>query len=220
MLVADLLNSDIPSLKNTDTIERAQLWMDEFKVTHLPVLSGKKLVGLISEGDIMDLDDLESKISSHELRYTKPILHPQQHVFDALKLMTGLHLTLLPVLDDKDNYIGCVTQKNVLDRVAGFSAVMEPGGIIELELNKNDYSLTQIASIVEGNDAKILSSYVTSLPDSTKIEVTIKVNREDLSRILQTFFRYNYNVKASYHQSGYEDDMKDRFNEFMKFLDM
>jgi hypothetical protein len=97
---------------------------------------------------------------------------------------------------------------------------MEQGGIIELELNKNDYSLTQIASIVEGNDAKILSCYVTSTPDSNKIEVTLKINREELTRILQTFNRYNYTVKASYHQAGFEDDLKTRFDEFMRFLNI
>jgi hypothetical protein len=85
---------------------------------------------------------------------------------------------------------------------------------------KNDYSLTQIASIVEGNDAKILSLYVNSLTDSTKIEVTLKVNKEDLSRILQTFYRYNYSVKASYHQSDYDDDLKGKFDEFIRFLNI
>jgi hypothetical protein len=107
-----------------------------------------------------------------------------------------------------------------LDRLAGLSAVMEQGGIIELEINKNDYSLTQIASIVEGNDSKILSCYVSSLPDTTKILVTLKLNRDDLSRVLQTFYRYNYEVKASYHQAGYEDDLKHRFDEFIKYLNV
>jgi acetoin utilization protein AcuB len=194
--------------------------MEEFKVNHLPLLTSKKLTGVVSEDDLHSLHDNSGKIGDHQFRYLRPIIHPGQHAFDALKLMSSLQLSLLPVLDDNDNYMGCVTQRSVLDKMAGFAAVMEQGGIIVLELNKNDYSLTQIASIVEGNDAKILSCHVTSLPDSTKIEVTLKINREDLTRILQTFNRYNYNVKASYHQVGYEDDLKNRFHEFMRFLDI
>jgi CBS domain-containing protein len=220
MLIADLITHDIPALKPADTIEQALDWMEEFKVEHLPVLSHKALAGLISESDLQALHDNQGKIGDHQFRYLRPIIHAQQHAFDALKLMSGMHLTLIPVLDDNDNYVGAVTQKSVLDKIAGFSSVMEQGGIIELELNKNDYSLTQIASIVEGNDAKILSSYVTSTPDSNRIEVTLKINREDLSRILQTFNRYNYNVKASYHQAGYEDDLKNKFDEFMRFLNI
>ncbi len=220
MLIADLITHDIPALRPADTIEQALDWMEEFKVEHLPVLSHKALTGIVSESDLQALNDNKGKIGDHQFRFMRPIIHPQQHAFDALKLMSGMHLTLIPVLDDNDNYIGSVTQKSVLDKIAGFSSVMEQGGIIELELNKNDYSLTQIASIVEGNDAKILSCYVTSTPDSNKIEVTLKINREELSRILQTFNRYNYNVKASYHQAGYEDDLKNKFDEFMRFLNI
>jgi acetoin utilization protein AcuB len=220
MLIKDLITHEVPALKPVDTIEQALDWMEEFKVNHLPVLTSKKLTGIVSEEDLQALHDNGGRIGDHQFRYLRPIIHPSQHAFDAIKLMSSLQLSLLPVLDEDDNYMGCVTQKSVLDKMAGLSAVMEQGGIIELELNKNDYSLTQIASIVESNDAKILSCYVTSLPDSTKIEVTLKINREDLTRILQTFNRYNYNVKASYHQAGYEDDLKNRFNEFMRFLDI
>jgi acetoin utilization protein AcuB len=220
MLIADLITHEVPALKAADTVEQALEWMEEFKLNHLPLLKHKKLEGLLSDTDLQDLHDDKSKIGDHQFRYLKPIIHSHQHAFDALKLMSGLHLSMLPVLDDQDNYMGCVTQKSVLDKLAGFSAVMEQGGIIELELNKNDYSLTHIAGIVEGNDAKILSCYVTSLTDSTKIEVTLKINREDLTRILQTFYRYNYHVKASYHQAGYEDDLKQRFTEFMRFLNI
>ena len=217
MLIADLITHDIPTLQGSDTVEQALLWMEEFKITHLPVLHHKKLTGLVSETDLLDATDPQSKIANNKFNYIKPQI---QHAFDALKIMSGLHLTLLPVIDDKEHYLGNVTQKSVLDRLAGLSAVMEQGGIIELEINKNDYSLTQIASIVEGNDAKILSSYVSSLPDTNKILVTLKINRDDLSRILQTFYRYNYEVKASYHQAGYEDDLKNRFDEFIKYLNV
>lgn len=220
MLIADLITHDIPSLKSSDTVEQALLWMEEFKITHLPVLHHKKLTGLVSETELLDAPDPQSKISDNKFTYIKPEIHQTQHAFDALRIMSGLHLTLIPILDEKENYLGNVTQKSVLDRLAGLSSVMEQGGIIELELNKNDYSLTQIAGIVEGNDAKILSCYVTSLPDSTKILVTLKINREDLSRILQTFYRYNYEVKASYHQAGYEDDLKNKFNAFINYLNI
>lgn len=220
MLITELITHDIPSLKNTDSVEQALLWMEEFKITHLPVLNHKKLTGLISEAELLDVSNPRSKISDNHFTYIKPQIYQSQHAFDAIKLMAGLHLTLIPVLDEKDHYLGTVTQKSILDRFAGLSAIMELGGIIELELNKNDYSLTQIAGIVEGNDAKILSCYVSSLPDTNKILVTLKLNREDLSRILQTFYRYNYEVKASYHQTEYEDDLKNRFQEFIKYLDI
>lgn len=221
MLVSDLITDEVPPLKYNDTVDQALHWMEEFKVNHLAVIKGNELVGLISESDLLDTNSgADEEIGKINLRFIKPVIHQAQHAYDALKLMTGMNVTLLPVLDDKEKFAGSVTYKSALEKFTGFSAIQEPGGIIELEMFKNDYSLTQIAGIVEGNDSKILSLYVSSLEDSTKIEVTLKVNKEDLSRILQTFYRYNYNVKASYHQSDFEEDLKGRFNEFIRFLNI
>jgi hypothetical protein len=100
------------------------------------------------------------------------------------------------------------------------ASVQNLGGVIVLEVNQADYSLTQISSIIEGNDAKILSAHVSSVPDSTKVEVTLKINKEDLSRILQTFYRYNYVVKASFQNSDFESGMKNKLDEFMHFLNI
>lgn len=221
MLVSDLITDEVPPLKYNDTVDQALHWMEEFKVNHLAVIKGNELIGLIAESDLLDTNSgAEEEIGKINIRFIKPVIHQAQHAYDALKLMTGMNVTLLPVLDDKEKFAGSVTYKSALEKFTGFSAIQEPGGIIELEMFKNDYSLTQIAGIVEGNDAKILSLYVSSLEDSTKIEVTLKVNKEDLSRILQTFYRYNYNVKASYHQSDFEEDLKGRFNEFIRFLNI
>jgi hypothetical protein len=74
--------------------------------------------------------------------------------------------------------------------------------------------------IVEGNDAKILSSYITSSPDSTQLEVTLKINKEDLSAIMQTFTRYNYTIKASFQESTFKDDLKTRYDELMNYINM
>ncbi|MHB8260279.1 MAG: CBS domain-containing protein [Bacteroidia bacterium] len=220
MFIVDLITHDIPTLKGSDTVEQALLWMEEFKVTHLTVLHHKKLSGIVSEEELLAVANPQSTIADNKFSFIKPQVHQTQHTFDALKIMSNLQLSLIPVLDEKDNYLGNITQKSVLGRLAGLSAIMEQGGIIELEINTNDYSLAQIASIVEGNDAKILSCYVTSLPDTSKILVTLKINHEDLSRILQTFERYQYTVKASYHQAEYEDDFKTRVNEFIKYLNI
>jgi CBS domain-containing protein len=221
MLVKDLITEEVPPLKYTDTIDKALAWMEEFKVHHLSVINGDQLIGIISESDLLDSNgNTNEEIGKLNLHFTRPIIQLGQHAYDALKLLVNLNVTVLPVLDGNEKFAGSVTYKSALEKFTGFSAINEPGGIIELEMFKNDYSLTQISSIVEGNDAKILSLYVNSLADSTKIEVTLKVNKEDLSRILQTFYRYNYSVKASYHQSDYDDDLKGKFDEFIRFLNI
>ena len=85
-------------------------------------------------------------------------------------------------------------------------------------MNQNDYSLSEIASIVESNNAKILSSYITSVPDSTKMELTIKISITELDVILADLERFEYKVMASYRDGNSNDDMMERYNSLMRYL--
>lgn len=220
MLIADLITDEIPPLKQSDTVKVALDWMEQFKVSHLAVVKERELVGIVSEHDLIDYNNPDEKLDSLKVPLLKPIIHNYQHTYDLLKLMMSFNLTLIPVLDDKELYKGCISLKGLLQNISTMASVQNLGGVIVLEVNQVDYSLTQIASIIEGNDAKVLSAHVSSIPDSTKMEVTIKVNKEDLSRILQTFYRYNYTVKASFQHTNFESGLKDKLDEFMHFLNI
>ncbi len=220
MLVADLITDEIPPLKHTDTVEMALDWMEQFKVSHLAVVKDRELIGLVSETDLMDYNRPDETIEELKIPLLKPIIHNYQHTYDLLKLMMSFNLTLIAVLDDKELYKGCITLKGLLANLSSMASVQNPGGVIVLEVNQADYSLTHISNIIEGNDAKILSAHVSSLPDSTKVEVTLKLNVEDLSRILQAFYRYNYIVKASFQHGDFENGMKNRLDEFLHFLNI
>jgi acetoin utilization protein AcuB len=220
MLAGDLITEEIPPLKITDTVELALDWMEQFKVSHLPVVNNRELIGLVSETDLLDYEHPDEQINVSKLHMLKPVVHHYQHTYDLVKIMTGLNLTLIPVLDEHEMYKGCVTLKGLVQNLSNMISVQNPGGVIILEINQNDYSVTQIGNIIESNDAKILSLHVSSQADSNKIEVTLKVNRENLSGILQTFSRYNYTVKASFNHSDYNNGLDDRLNEFLHFLNI
>jgi len=220
MLVSELITDEIPPLKTTDTVELALDWMEQFKVSHLAVVKDRELLGVVSENDLLDYEHPEQMISEIKVPLIKPIIHHSQHTYDLVKLMNALNLTLIPVLDELDKYKGCITLKGIVQNMSNMASVQNPGGVIVLEMNPHDYSVTQIGNIVEGNDAKILSLHVSSVPDSVKLEVTIKVNIEDMTRIIQTFNRYNYTVKATFHQSDYESGLNDKLNEFIHFLNI
>jgi acetoin utilization protein AcuB len=220
MLAGDLITDEIPPLKMTDSVELALDWMEQFKVSHLAVVNGRELIGLVSETDLLDYEKPDEPINASKLHLLRPSIHFYQHAYDVVRLLSSLNLTLIPVLDEKELYKGCITLKGIVQNLSVMMSVQNPGGVIVLELNQNDYSLTQIANIIESNDTKILSLHVSSNPDSTKIEVTIKVNREDLSAVQQTFNRYNYQVKAIFQNEDYNKGLDDRLNEFMHFLNI
>ncbi len=219
MLAKDLISDVVPSLKTSDTGARALSWMEIFRVSHLPIVNNTEFLGLISDSDIYDLNMSDEPIGNHNLSLFSPYVNLNQHIFEVIALASKLNLTVVPVLDDKKQYLGLITQTDLLNYFADLLAVKNPGGIIVLDINQNDYSLSQIAQIVESNDAKILGLYISSSSDSTSMEVTLKINRTDLSAVLQTFTRYNYTIKASYlHDNTIDNLYHERYEQFMRYL--
>jgi acetoin utilization protein AcuB len=221
MLAKELISDVVPSLRTSDTGVKALYWMDIFRISHLPIVNNKEFLGLISDSDIYDLNMVEEPVGNHSLSLSRPYVKENQHLYEIIEVVSTLKLTVIPVLDEKKNYLGLITMNDLLFSFAQMTAVKEPGGIMVLELNHNDYSLSQIAQIVEENDAKILSLYVTSPVESTKMEITLKINRTDLTSIIQTFNRYDYDIKASYMSDDELDNLySDRYDEFMRYLNI
>lgn len=221
MLAKEMLSEVIPSLKTSDSGITALNWMDIFKVSHLPIVNDKEFLGLVSETDIYDMNIPEEPIGNHQLSLLRPYVLENQHVFEIMEVASRLKLSLVPVLDFKKNYLGVITIVDLLHYFAELSALRNPGGILVLELNNNDFSMSQIAQIVEGNGAKILGAYITSHSESLKIELTLKVNVTDLTSINQTLSRYNYTVLGSYMKHDDEEDLlDDRFNLLMKYINI
>ncbi|MDD3567183.1 MAG: CBS domain-containing protein [Bacteroidales bacterium] len=219
MLAKEMISDIIPSLKTSDTGISALNWMDIFKVSHLPIVNNKDFLGLVSETDIYDLNQPEEPIGNHQLSLVRPYINENQHILEAMEMASRLKLSLVPVLDHRKHYLGVITIAELLHYFADFAALKNPGGIVVLQLNHNDYSLAQIAQIVEGNDAKILGTFLASNPNTTQIELSLKLNVTDLTSIIQTFNRYNYKVMGSYMKHDEEEDLlEDRYNLLMKYL--
>ena len=220
MTAKDLITDEIPPLKHTDSGEIALRWMDEFKVTHLPVLKNGNFVGLISESDILDKMDLEETLDKLFEHLPRPYVNGNAHIYEVLFKVSEQKISVVPILDDDETYLGCTSIHQLITMIANTGSIKESGGIIVLEVNRNDYSLAQIAQIVESNNAKILSSYITSSPDSSKIDITLKINQIELDRILRTFERYDYIISASYQKSNFDEDLKHRFDSLINFLNI
>lgn len=220
MLAKDLLNEQIPPLKTSDSVEKALSWMAEFKVSHLPIVNDVQFLGLISEEDLLECNTPTEAIGSLRLTLMNAFIYEWQHFYEIIRLIALQKLSVVPVIDQKNNYKGLVSMADLMTKMASLGAMDNPGGIIILEIGIRDYSLSEISRIIESNDASILSSYITSHVDSTKLELTLKINKTDLSAIIAAFERYNYTIKASYHESEFAQDTMDRYDQLMKYLNI
>ncbi|HLN72801.1 MAG: CBS domain-containing protein [Methylococcaceae bacterium] len=221
MIAQNLLSEVVPPLRLTDTGQKALNWMEVFRISHLPIVDGKRLVALVSDKIIYDLNIIDKPLGEYTSHMLSPHVRTNQHIYEVFSSISLLKLSAVPVLNLYDEYVGVITVFDLVQKFSDLVAVKEPGGIIVLELNSIDYSLPQIAQIVEGNDAKILSFYIHQLPDSMVMNVTLKTNVVDLSAIIQTFVRYDYNIKAVYmDESNVKDMYDDRFDQLMKFMNI
>lgn len=219
MLAKDLISDSIPVVRTSDTGNKALQWMETHRVSHLPIVNNEEFLGLISDSDIYDNNCGKDPIGNHNLSLVRPFVLESQHIFEVMDICAKMNLTVIPVLDATKNYLGAISLSKMVIEFSKMTSIEKAGSIIVLEMTIHDYSLHEIASIIESNNAKIVMSYITDFENSTQINVTIKIDVTDIASILQTFERYDYKVKASFLA---EDMLKvfyrDRLDSFLNYL--
>ena len=221
MLAENLISDVVPSVKSSEIGQRALNWMDVFRVSHLPVVDESNYLGMVSDKLIYDFDLLDKPIEKELDKLNTIHVHKTQHIFEIAIVMYKLKLSVIAVLDTDHKYLGAITLYDLARRFARLFSLQEIGGVIILEMNESDYSLTEIAKIVESNDTKILSSFLDRKPGTSNLDVILKLDKEDLSPVIQTFVRYDYNIKGVYLDNSMLNDLfKDRFDQFMRFMNI
>ncbi|PTR00965.1 CBS domain-containing protein [Mucilaginibacter yixingensis] len=220
MLAIEMVAQTIHPVHTSDTIQKVLDRMVEFRVRHLPIVNEEQFLGLISEDDFQKETDYEQPIGALALSLINPYVLEDQHIYDVIRLFYEQKLTIVPVLNTNKNYAGMICINAMTAYFAQLTSSAEPGGIIVLEISNKNNSLAHMAQIVESDNAQILSSYIRSFPDSTKLEVTLKVNKLDISNITATFLRYDYEIKATFNHSDHDDGSKDRYDSLMNYLNI
>lgn len=220
MVASELISNVIVPLSPADTIQRGLARMNEFKVFQLPIVNERQYLGVVTEDELLEVRDPEVAIADITLRLLNPFVFGDTHIYDIIRLMDQLQLCMLPVLDASNNFMGTITERDLIKYTAEIFSLQEPGGTIVLEISNRNNSLAHMSQVVEADNAQILSSFVRSFPDSTKLEVTLKVNKTELSGITASFERYNYEVKAVYNNTKIDNGTEDRYNSLMNYLNV
>lgn len=219
MIAENLISDMIIPLRTSDTGGDALGIMNEFYIRHLPIVDKEELLGLLSEDEILD-NDAGAAVGTYRLALQHPFVRHTDHLYDVLRLIADHQLSAIPVVDDKRRYIGLITAEDILRHFAETGAFREPGGIVILEMTRQDYSLANIARIVESENVIILSSYVQTFQGSPRIEVTLKMNRQNITSLLSTFERFDLVVKATFNELEYFDTLRERYDGLISYLNV
>ena len=220
LLAKNLITDTVPSVKTSDSATRVLEWMGEFKVAQLPVVNHERLLGIISEQDLLESELEEEAIGTIRLSLPEQTyVHEDSHFYDVLKMASIMKLDVLPVLHARDNtYMGAITKHDLVLRAAEFLNVEEPGGVIVLSVPYNSYSISEIGRICESNDAKIMSLSVGNSQESGKLFVTLKLNIRELSRVISTFERFEYEISMVIFDTEQLDDYRERYENLLRYL--
>ncbi|CAN5673872.1 CBS domain-containing protein [soil metagenome] len=219
MLNQQIISSQIEPLNYTQTVKDALLLMGDLKVQQLPVVKDGLYEGLLAEEDLLDADGADS-LSNFQFDLLPYSVNGTDHFLTAARLTSEQRLKLVPVVSLEKEYLGSISEEDLLQQFSRFNGVQERGALLVLGMNREDYSTGQLSKLVETNDA-VITQLNTFYDEVTgKLIVTLRINKEEVSDILSTFQRYDYEVIFHAGQEQYENELRRNYFHLMNFLQM
>lgn len=220
MIAPNLISDSIPALHLEDRGEHALVAMHEYNVSQLPVVEGVNYIGLVTMEDIINMKNLNKPLKSFAQTFRKPFVKDTAHIFDVMKAALEYNVRIVPVINNEHRYLGLISAESCLRAFALLNSVKDTGGILELEIAVKDYQLSEVARIVEDNEAEVLCFYTNINQETQRIEITLKLNTSEVAAIVAAFERYEYEVKAIYNDTAYTENLKERYDSLMRYLNV
>ena len=220
MFIKDFISDTIPVLDSKRSFLFALTLMDELKIASLPVVDEGIYKGLLPEDVIYELDLFDRSILENEHLLKSVSLTQDQTILDAINLFVQGNIDVLPVVDESNNYLGAITKTDALKIISKLIASEEQGSILILRMNYNDLCISEISKIIENEDANIINIFVSPVPSSTEINVYIKVNKIDLTRIERSLQRHSYDVALLSKDEDADESLSLKYDIFMKYLEL
>ena len=220
MLTAELINNNIPRLQLQDTVSKALRLINDYRVTHLPVVAADQFLGLISEDDLLDADDEKLTIEVLQGNFNPASVKENVHFLNAVNFSIQFETSIVPVVNGDNMLAGVITLVDLLKTLGNFSGANEIGGIIVMEMERSQFAISEISRIVESNDATILHLNTTVHPDTGLLTVTLHLNKKETTAIIAAFERYEYDVIYNFSDEKFEDNIDTNYRHLMNYLDI
>jgi predicted transcriptional regulator len=218
MLTVDLTSQTLPYLRLQDKVYQALQLMNDNQVTHLPIVDGDKYVGLISEDDLLLAENDHAVLSDLQQSFANTSVKSDEHFLKAIQVAAENGLSVVPIVDNDNDIAGAVVYSDLLKQASDFMSLNEPGGLIVLEIQSNQYSFSEISKILETNDAQITQLNTLNNPETGMMRVTIRINKSDVSDIVAAFQRYEYDVKYYFGEEVYANELRSNYDNLMNYL--
>jgi len=220
LLNKEIISAAIPSFHLNDPVSQALDLMADFHVTHLPVVAEDKLAGLVSEDDLLNIEDDSTRLAQLQPMFSQISVRSESFFFEAAQMVNEYGLTVIPVVSGESEYAGAISATDLLKQLGKMTGVSDTGGIIVLEMDKVSFSFSEISKLVETNDAQItqLNTHTDALSGS--FYIILRINKAEISDIVATFQRYEYQVKYYFGEELYENELRNNYDHLMNYLNI
>lgn len=221
MQAYEFINNLIPPLKLSDKAKMALSWMEEIRTNLLPVVHESRFMGFVTDELIYTLNKPELSINEITLDSPACFVYQDKHIYDVIKVASEYKVNMVAVIDRELNYLGVVTMEDAIGAFAESLSIQSQGAVVILSMYMTDYSLFEISRIIESENAKILSSFITNDPlDDSKIKVTLKLDKSELRHIKATLERFGYKIIDHYQEEAGINGEQERIDNLLRFLNI
>jgi len=220
MLCRQLLSQTLPFLRPTDTVFQALNVMADHQVLHLPIGEGIQFAALVSETALQAIDEDQQTLQQVASIWQPISVNSEDHFLMALQVAAQHQLTVVPVVGAEQELIGTLLPSDLIQAMATFMRLDEPGGLVVLEMEPRQYAFSEMSRLVETHDAQITQLNTRILPESGQLSVTIRLNKPEISDIVATFQRYEYNVVCFFGEELYTNQLRNNYDNLMSYLNV
>jgi CBS domain-containing protein len=218
MTSLQLIDSNFTKLTGSDTAQHALNSMHEFNCNHLPVVDGNLYIGLLGKKSITDLSNSPSLVSDFQDDFIKAAVNGSAHFLKAVPISNIYRTDVVPVINESEEYLGSITHLDLINALGNFCGAGEYGALIVLQIEKPKLIFSELNSIVESDGATILHYNVSPIAASPVMEISIGIDKKDISTILATFNRYNYKILFTSGEDLNESEISDNYDNLMNYL--
>ncbi len=219
MKILDYISKDFKPFTLETPISEVRLAMNSYLFSHFPVTDAGKLVGLLPKDDFLNLS--EEALSVIELKYMFQhfYTHSFDNHFDLINLFAQHDTNLLPLIDEKNTYLGYFELGEILQLCNNTPFFQKNSTTLVIEKEHNVYSMSEIAQIIETNKVKILGMYVSN-KDSVNTQIILRLDTENPNEVIQSLRRYEYHVLTTNKDDFLIEQLKERVGYLHKYLEI
>jgi len=219
MELTHYISNDKITVHNSQTVQQVLNLFETINYSHVPVIENNKLIGNIAKEDLKTISNPQQKLIDVAYLYEFFFAKKTDTLLEFFSNYAVNSTSMLPLIDDQNNYDGYLDFNDLLGCFADTEFLSSEGSIILLEKKTVEFTMSEICQLVEANNNSVIGCFVFDHKNE-KTRITLKVKSININELIQSLRRYNYHILNKLSEDSYLEDLKNRSEYFIKYLNI